>query len=372
VPAGWYTLEITLDGYEPEESEPFIVAGNVKDKALRLFKAGESRGYSVSGVIGTDDGEGAAGARVKLRRDGLPVDGKTVDAGEDGAYTIKGVQEGEYSIEVSLAGYDTGTIPVFTVDGDVTGKDIELQKTVIIPGTHTISGTVSTSDGESAEGAEVQLRRGGESAGSVAFADDDGAYTIVNVATAVDYTIEVSLAGYDTGTIPLFAVSGDVAGKDIELQKTAATPPPPTLYSVSGTVSTSDSGSAQTAVVQRRQGGSAVSGKTASPDADGNYTITGVAEGSYTIEVSLAGYETGTIDDVEVDGDVTGKDITLQKTAMLGGAGTHTISGVVSKSDGGFASGASVQLRSSGSPVGSAVQAGTDGSYTITGVAAGT
>jgi hypothetical protein len=85
--------------------------------------------HTISGTITTSDGAGASGASVQLNRDGSPL-GSAVSAGANGAYTISGVSAGTYTIDVSLAGYVTGTITGFTVSGaNVSGKDLVLQKT---------------------------------------------------------------------------------------------------------------------------------------------------------------------------------------------------------------------------------------------------
>jgi hypothetical protein len=79
----------------------------------------------------------------------------------------------------------------------------------------------------------------------------------------------------------------------------------------------------------------------------------------------LSGFTTGTISSFTVSGNVTDKNLTLAQI-------TYSVSGTVSKSDGGGASGASVQLRKDGSAVGSAVTANGSGEYAISGVRPGT
>jgi hypothetical protein len=55
--------------------------------------------------------------------------GEAVTTGADGAYTIPGVPAGSgYTIEVSLDGYETGTISSFDETGNVTGKNLTLVK----------------------------------------------------------------------------------------------------------------------------------------------------------------------------------------------------------------------------------------------------
>jgi formylglycine-generating enzyme required for sulfatase activity len=85
---------------------------------------------------------------------------------------------------------------------------------------YTVSGTITTNNPPNgpASGASVQLKQSGTAVGS-AVTDAGGAYTIPNVPVGSGYTIEVSLAGYGTGTIPSFSVTGNVTDKDLTLVK---------------------------------------------------------------------------------------------------------------------------------------------------------
>jgi formylglycine-generating enzyme required for sulfatase activity len=86
--------------------------------------------------------------------------------------------------------------------------------------TYTVGGTITTDvPGGAANGANVQLKQGGTAVGSPVITDVNGAYTIPNVPAGTGYTIEVSLSGYATGTVPSFNVTGDVTGKDLTLFK---------------------------------------------------------------------------------------------------------------------------------------------------------
>jgi chitodextrinase len=85
------------------------------------------------------------------------------------------------------------------------------------------------------------------------------------------------------------------------------------VYTISGTITTSDGASPLGAAAQLRQNGAPV-GSAVSAGANGAYTITGVPAGTYTIGVSLAGYVIGTITDFAVSGaNITGKNLVLQK-----------------------------------------------------------
>jgi hypothetical protein len=368
VEPGTYTIEVTLDGYDTGTIDPLSVPGdNLTGQDIKLAKAETPLPgtYTVSGTIRTSDNASAEGAQVQLRQGGEDVAGKTIAADSSGAYAISGVPEGSYTIEVSLAGYDTGAIGAFAVTGaDITGKDLTLTKTAAeqLPGTYTVSGTISVSNGSPA-GAKVQLRRDGAAVGAAVSAGTNGAYTIINV-TAGTYAIEVSLEGYDTGTSAAFTVSGNVTGKDLTLTKAGQG-----TYTVHGTITTSDNASAAGAQVRLRQGGEDVAGKTAAADGSGAYAISDVAPGTYTIEVSLAGYDTGTIEAFTVAATVHGKNLTLTKTEVH--SGTYTVSGIISTSDNASAEGAAIQLRQDGVAVGAAASAAADGAYTIINVEPG-
>jgi hypothetical protein len=79
-------------------------------------------------------------------------------------------------------------------------------------------------------------------------------------------------------------------------------------YSISGTITKSDGGTANGAALTILTGPSAGAATT---NTSGTYTISGLLAGSYTIEVSLTGYVTGTIS-LTVSGTVSNQNLTLQ------------------------------------------------------------
>jgi hypothetical protein len=84
------------------------------------------------------------------------------------------------------------------------------------PGTYTISGTITKSNGGGAAGAAVQLKQGGSDIGSPVTVGANGAYAITGV-SAGTYTIEVSLSGYANGTINVTVSNANLSGKDLTL-----------------------------------------------------------------------------------------------------------------------------------------------------------
>jgi hypothetical protein len=83
---------------------------------------GEGRAsYTVGGTVTiAGDDSGAAGALLQLKQSGVTI-GDPVQADGDGGYTISGVFAGNYTIDVSLEGYDPGGDGETGDDGGNTG-----------------------------------------------------------------------------------------------------------------------------------------------------------------------------------------------------------------------------------------------------------
>jgi hypothetical protein len=144
----------------------------------------------------------------------------------------------------------------------------------------------------------------------------------------------------------------------------------PRTYAVSGTVTKSEGGAASGASIMLIKTSDNSDAGQSPANAAGEYIITGISAGSYKIAATLNGYETGAIDGIKiVDSDVTNKDFTLQKITVP----TYAISGVVVKSDGSAAAGASVKILKAGdnTNAGQAATTSASGEYSISGIPAG-
>ncbi len=120
--------------------------------------------------------------------------------------------------------------------------------------------------------------------------------------------------------------SSPAVSQDAVFFNATLTTPPPATYSISGTITLSGGGALRGVTVTATGGSS--SSPSATTDSSGNYTITGLADGTYTLTPTLSGYAfTPATASVAVNGaDVTGKNF----TASLG----YSISGTVTLSGG--------------------------------------
>ncbi|MDR1948781.1 MAG: carboxypeptidase regulatory-like domain-containing protein [Spirochaetaceae bacterium] len=281
--------------------------------------------YTVSGTLSTSDSNSNVGAAViTLKQKGTPV-GIAINPGPKGAYSIPGVLAGtDYTVTASLTGYADSTTAPFEVAAAVTGKDLTLVLNVVP--TYTISGTLSTNDANpDVSAAVITLKRNNVTVAGLGTitAATNGSYTISGVPAGTGYTVSASLTYYTDNATASFEVSGPVTGKDLTLTRKT--------FTVSGTISTGDGGSAAGAAVTLKRNGSQVG--TITVASNGNYTISGLPAGTgYTVSASLSGYYDNETDSFTVGAAVTGKNLTLAKVIFPGlgtakGGDTVTIDG---------------------------------------------
>jgi hypothetical protein len=111
--------------------------------------------------------------------------------------------------------------------------------------------------------------------------DANGNYAFTGLANG-SYTVTPSKAGF---TFNPASIPQTVSGADITGINFIATPAPVATYSISGQVTSNGSGLSG-ATVQL----SGASSATAITGASGNYAFTGLANGSYTVTPSKAGF----------------------------------------------------------------------------------
>lgn len=88
--------------------------------------------HSVKGLISdSSDDRPIEGAKVAvLDKDGIAIEGKEMQTGLDGAYNIKGLKSGDYSLKVEAVGYTTVDVP-FVIDGAAVDLDVGIEVVVV-------------------------------------------------------------------------------------------------------------------------------------------------------------------------------------------------------------------------------------------------
>ena len=215
--------------------------------------------------------------------------------------------------------------------------------------TFSISGTISPTVGGS--GATVTLSG---AAAATATADSTGAFSFTGLANGT-YTVAPSHAGY---TFSPASQNATVNGANVTSVNFTAKAQTGATYSISGTISPIAGGSGATVTLSGATTG------TATTNSSGVYTFSGLANGTYAVTPSRAGY---TFSPSSQAATVNGANVTgLNFTANAQTGSTFSISGTISPVTGG--SGATVKLTGGASAT---VTANTTGVYTFTGLANG-
>jgi carboxypeptidase family protein len=216
------------------------------------------------------------------------------------------------------------------------------------PQTYSISGTIGPVTGGS--GASVTLSG---AANATTTANSSGNFTFTGLANGT-YTVTPSHAGYTFNPSSLnITVSGANITTGLSFTATSLT------FSVSGTISPSAGGSGATVAL------SGIAAATTTADGAGNYSFTGLANGTYAVTPNRTGY---TFSPGAQIATVSGANVTgINFTATANVGPTFSISGTISPTTGG--SGATVIL---GGAAGATTLTNSSGNYGFSGLTNGT
>jgi len=346
---GNYTVTPALAGYRIEPLERTYEPLNT-DQTGQDFVA--TAAYSISGTVNLVGGA-ASVTDVTLTLSGDAS--QTISPNADGTYSFSGLEEGDYTVTASLAGYDFeppsrsyAPLNADQIDQDFTGT--------YVPPRYSISGTVQLVGG-TASVTDVTVALTGSAIASV-HPNPDGTYTFSGLLGG-DYTVTPSLAEYVFEPVSRTYAPLDANQVNQDFVGTYT----PGTHSISGTV-TLVGGTASVTDVTLQLSGDA--SQTISPNADGTYAFSDLPTGNYMIVPSLSEYTFVPVNRqyLPLESDQTGQDFVGTYTP-----GTFTISGTVTLV-GGISSVTDVTLElSDGVTV--SINPNADGTYAFTGLPAG-
>jgi hypothetical protein len=337
IPNGNYEVTPTFAGmtFDPESQSVTVNGADVTANFVEAVTTPST--YSISGSV-----SGGAGASIQLTG---PNGSSSTNADASGNYALTGIPDGTYTVTPTLSGSTfTPASRSVTVNGaDVPG--VNFVGTVTPPATYSVSGNVSVT------GAGVSVVLSGSNGNLSATTDASGNFIFSGVQNGT-YTVTPSSTGKTFSPVNRsIAVNGaNVTGVNF-----VGTVTPPATYSISGNVSVTGAG-----VTVQLSGGTSLSTVT---DASGNYSFSGVQNGTYTVTPSSSGKTfSPTSRSVTVNGaNVTGIN-------FAGTVTTYSISGTVSLSASAL-SGVTVTLSGAS---GASTTTDTSGAYVFSGLANGT
>ncbi len=215
--------------------------------------------YSISGTI--SPAAGGTGATVTLSG----TASATTTATSSGSYTFTGVANGTYTVTPTHSGY---TFTPGNRTAVVSGANVTAADFTAAAQTFGISGTISPAAG--GNGATVTLSG---AASATTTANSSGNYALSGLANGT-YAVTPSRTGY---TFSPSVQAATLNGANITGLNFTATAQVGSTFSISGTISPAAGGAGATMLL------SGTAGATTVTNSAGNYTFTGLPNGSYTV-----------------------------------------------------------------------------------------
>lgn len=331
-----------------QETNHSLQGGYPDNFVLKLTDLGGSSGLSISGRLADGDGNGFGGVQVFL----TGSQSRVVVTDASGNYVIGGLTPGEnYTVTPTSERYSFAPL-------NQTFNNLGANQTADFTGTaraYAISGRVTDQSGAGMNLITVTVEDFDANTVGTAQTDANGDYSIANVPAGADYIITPSKASFSfTPRSDFTHLVGDTTKNFVGA---------PTV-TISGKVTTSGGGLAGVTMTLVADG--ALTTQTALTDADGNYSLAGVAQGDdYTLTPSKVGYDFNPTNRVFTN-------LSGNQTADFTELVTYTISGQVKDQSG---AGLQARIMLSGSqdvdtttdPAGNyAFPAVWGGSYTVT------
>ena len=344
-PPGSVTVTLTKTGYDTLSGTGTVAKGTTLSFSPQLNPIGTTPSnpeVTIKGFL-KDSETGAPLANALITVVGTDYQ---VRSDETGAFSLSGVAPGELTVEMSFDGYQVRRLTVLALPGAVVDLDTtHLSKTVTTSTTTLIGRVVNANTGEPIEGANITL----ETLSSRALTDADGNYRIEDIdvlkfkvmANALNYltasyTLSINQAGLVVVDFKLTPAIPDVTIKGFLKDSETGTPLANALITVVGTD------------YQVRS------------DETGAFSLSGVAPGELTVEMSLDGYQRGRLTVLAPPGTVVDLDTThLLKTATT--PTTTLIGQVVNANTGEPIEGANITLET----LSSGALTDADGNYRI-------
>ncbi len=254
--------------YNADPGSNACTSGNYNDRDDLAFMTASTTPttYTISGTVSGDVANG-----VTMTLSG--ADTGTATTNSSGNYSFSGLANGTYTVTPSLSGYTFSPSSQSVTINGANRTGINFTATAIPPATYSISGTVS---GDVANGVTMTLS--GADTGT-ATTNSSGNYSFSGLANGT-YTVTPSLSGY---TFSPSSQSVTINGANRTGINFTATAIPPATYTISGTVS----GDVANGVAMTLSGAGT---GTMTTNSSGNYSFSGLANGTYTVTPSLSGY----------------------------------------------------------------------------------
>lgn len=267
LPNGSYTATPTLTGYNfSPHSENITISGENVTIGDFVAAAVPIPTYSISGTV-----SGAVLAGVRINFTGASTATSTTDT--NGNFTLSGLSNGSYTATPTLAGYTFSPANFAVTVSGANVSSVNFVANASISPTYSLSGTIT---GSVLQNVLITLSGAGS---ATTLTNASGNYSFSGL-TNGSFAITPSLTGY---TFSPSSKTATISGANATASNFVATAVPASTYSIFGAVS----GAVTSNVTINLTGATK---KSVITDFNGNYRISGLVNGGYTVTPSRTGY----------------------------------------------------------------------------------
>lgn len=300
--------EYTIDSIEPaEKSFTFSKSGYITEHRTLTLSGREARldvrlskGMRVTGVVTNDAGASIGGARVHASSAARDAAYDQAETDDNGAFSFEGLAPGRYRFSASKAGYSPGVVS--DVDIATAGMVRVILKTGGIISGHIIGLTPQ-------ELTQVSVMVNDEPVSAPV--DSSGAYRAEGIEPGtvnVSASIRTFTGGKNSPSKTVEVSAGSESTVDLEFRSDVV---------IRGRVTKDDAPAANVQVMFRPDDAKIETNSSARTDSEGNYEVSGLENGAYTVDV----FNMGTFTSFHTSYTVTGSgrfDIDIRGAAVRG------------------------------------------------------
>ncbi|MFI8687005.1 carboxypeptidase regulatory-like domain-containing protein [Rossellomorea sp. NPDC077527] len=259
-------------------------------------------------VVDANTGSPLTGVIIEVYVSGTDILVRRVLTDENGEYLIEGLPQGTFDVKAQLQDYAISVNSVFLSPGESEELNIAL-----IPFPATVQGTIRDAviqDPISGALVKVVIPNTDIVVGSI-ITSSDGTYSIGNL-PAGSYNVVISSDGYATAIVPVILVPNGTETVNADLD--------PNPAGITGTVFNAQTGVGIPGALVRVFNSDGVFIASTLTDESGFYTISGLAQGQYTVIASADGFGDGMAIVTLTPGETENLNISLSnQTATLRG-----------------------------------------------------
>ena len=318
---GTYFIEFHKEGYVDQTMNDIVITGAKQTTIERIVL--QENGGSITGSVSIKDFTDNSGASIiaELKNNSETVKTYYAISNSDGKFKLASVKPGLYSISVTYAGYKSVNIANVPVavgeESDVGILTISEKSTYSVTGLCVLEGASS-----GFEGTSVLLKSVGDSSISkTAVTDPVGNYIFSDVEVGT-YVLTFSRQGFITQS----SITINVGMNAVEVVENVALKT--NVGTVTGNVLLESAESNEGINILLYKGDDVAGGYTTVTDFAGHFAIAGVTPGTYRIQATKSGYNTGVSDPFTVSSGITSSLADMQLAISLRSVyGTVTLEG---------------------------------------------